>query len=369
MLLRKVFFSVILFSVFVFVSCSSSSSDITGGSNNNNNVAWNIPASEVVSGGVGKDGIPSLFNPKTISANQASFLRDQDLVVGIVVDGQARAYPHTILDWHEVVNEDFGNDHLLTVSYCPLTGTAIVFKGNNAGRKLTFGVSGLLFNNNLIMFDRQTNSHWPQMRLQSDEGTLRNAKQIVLNSIETSWGSWKKLFPNTVILSTDTGFNRPYGRPGSAYPGYNVLNSRPLFPISFTDSRLPNKQRVHGVIYGEDADSFTTKVYPIRLSQSTRLIHDVVSANPLLIIDSGENNFVVSYLREVDGTTLTFDLSGSLPDLPFTFKDNETGSTWNVLGEAIAGPLAGTQLQRPVSYNAFWFAWGVFFRNAEIYNN
>ena len=222
--------------LFILTACGGDSGN--PGNATNDSSAWNIPSDQIIGGGVPKDAIPSLFNPTTISASQASYLSDNDLVVGLVVDGQPRAYPWTIMDWHEVVNEDFSDQIVnagasgnkkLTVSFCPLTGTGIVFDGNNAGRSLTFGVSGLLYNNNLIMFDRQTDSHWPQMRLRSDEGTLRNTKQKVYPSIETSWGTWKKLHPNTGILSTNTGFDRPYNRPGSAYPGYSSLNSQPFF--------------------------------------------------------------------------------------------------------------------------------------------
>ncbi|MFQ5823726.1 MAG: DUF3179 domain-containing protein [bacterium] len=328
---------------------------------------WNIPINEIISGGVPKDGIPSLFNPLTIPADQANYLSDEDLVVGIVVNGQPRAYPHTILDWHEVVNEDFPTDNPITISYCPLTGTAIAFDGNNSGLKLKFGVSGLLFNNNLIMFDRETDSHWPQMRLQCDQGELRNTKQIVYPSKETSWGSWKKLYPNTVILSTNTGFRRPYDRPGSAYPGYNLPDSPPLFSISFSDNRLPMKQRIHGVILGEGPNNYQTKVYIIDSTQNIRLINDTIASTPVLVIDDGKDNFVVSYFRNVNATTLTFKLVEEINTLPFTFQDNETGSTWNVLGEAVDGPLVGTKLEKTLSYNAYWFAWGVFFRGADIY--
>ena len=181
--------------LFTLTACGGDSGN--PGNATNNSSAWNIPSDQIIGGGVAKDAIPSLFNPGTISASQANYLNDNDLVVGIVVGGQPRAYPWTIMDWHEVVNEDFSDpsgNKKLTVSFCPLTGTGIVFDGSNAGRSLTFGVSGLLFNNNLIMFDRQTDSHWPQMRLQSDEGTLRNTKQKVYPStildfqeIKTIW--------------------------------------------------------------------------------------------------------------------------------------------------------------------------------------
>ncbi len=327
---------------------------------------WNIPENLIFFGGVSKDGIPSLNNPKVIPAVQADFIREPDLVVGLVVDGQARAYPHAILDWHEVVNQSIGGNRF-TLSYCPLTGTAIAFDGRNAGRELTFGVSGLLYNNNLIMFDRQTDSHWPQMRLQCDQGELRNTKQKVIPVIETSWASWKKLYPNTVVLSTETGFDRPYHIAGAAYPGYTGLDSGFLFPVAFRDNRLPNKQRVHGVLGAGDADNYTSKVYLIDLDQPSRVINDVVGGQPIVVVDSGKDNFVVSYSRNAAGQTLTFELPGEPKTFPFTFRDRETGSIWNVLGEAVDGPLSGTRLEATRSFNAYWFAWAVFYPGAEIY--
>jgi len=368
---RKISFLLLILSVTIaLISCQSEDKALNPVGNNDPDPDsdWNIPENQIFSGGVPKDGIPSLFSPETIPAAQAGFIDDKDLILGIVVDGVAKAYPHQILDWHEVVNEEFALNNFLTVSYCPLTGTAIVFDGNIAGLRLTFGVSGLLYNNNLIMFDRQTDSHWPQMRLQADQGTLRNTRQIVYPSIETSWGSWKKLFPNTVVLSTNTGHNRPYSTAGSAYPGYSNLNSAPFFGVSFLDDRLPPKQRVHGVFSGEVPDSYETKVYLIDLSQDSRLINDSIDGSPILVVDSGKDNFVVSYLRTlVDGQILTFSLDASSGDFPFTFKDNETSSTWSVLGEAITGPLAGAKLEKTKSFNAYWFAWGVFYLDAEIY--
>jgi hypothetical protein len=332
---------------------------------------WNIPAGEIISGGVPKDGIPSLFSPKMISAGEANYLRDSDLVVGIVVNGQARAYPHTILDWHEVANEDLPGQRL-SVTLCPLTGTGIVFDGMNDDRELNFGVSGLLYNNNLIMFDRQTDSHWPQMRLQSDQGTLRNTKQQLYPSIETSWGSWKKLHPNTLIMSTDTGFGRPYSQPGSAYPGYTSLNSQPLFrnAVSFRDDRLPPKQRVHGVIRGEaagDPGDYPTKVYVISPGSDAQIINDSISGTPIVVINDGSSNFAVSYASDVNGQSLTFRRTDQTEPFPYTLTDQETGSNWNVLGEAIAGPLSGAKLQKTLSYTAYWFAWGTFFVGADIF--
>lgn len=359
------FFVVLVFSIFL-VSCQSS--DDNGVATPDSPDSWNIPESQVISGGPPKDGIPSLFDPEVIPADNATYLGDDNLVIGLVVDGQAIAYPHTILDWHEVVNESFG-DKQLTVSYCPLTGTGIVFQGHTGERDLTFGVSGLLFNNNLIMFDRQTDSNWPQMRLQCDQGALRDTRLEVYDAIETSWGTWKTLYPNTVILSTNTGFSRPYGSPGSAYPGYTRLDSPPLFrnAVTFFDDRLPPKQRVHGIIFGERPENFDTKVYLIdNVVDAERLIHDTVAGRDVLVVRAVEQNFIVSFLREVDGMTLSFEMEEGAA-FPFTFRDKETGSVWNVMGEAVSGPLQGKRLERTVSYNAYWFAWGAFFQGADIY--
>jgi len=328
---------------------------------------WNIPRNEIIWGGVSKDGIPSLFNPRTTPADQADYLSDDDLVVGLVVNSQARAYPHTILDWHEVINEDFDSETRLTLSYCPLTGTAIVFDGRIRGQELTFGVSGFLYNNNLIMFDRQTDSRWPQMRLQSDQGELKDVKQKVYPSIETSWGTWKKLYPNTVILSTDTGHQRSYDSPGSAYPGYNDLFSGVFYPISFFDRTLPPKQRVHGILVGEGPNDYKAKAYLIDSSKKRRLINDTLDGNSILVIDSGVDNFVVSYSRKLDDRILVFSPAGEIRDFPFIFIDDQTGSSWNLLGEAVAGPLTGSKLEQTLSYNAYWFAWGAFYTDSDIY--
>ncbi|MFQ5601838.1 MAG: DUF3179 domain-containing protein [bacterium] len=349
-------------------SCSLQNDSLSSGVDSSQ-ANWNIPVNEIISGGVPKDGIPSLFDPEKISQSQATYLQDSELVVGVVVDGQAYAYPHAILDWHEIVNEEYPAGKKKTVSFCPLTGSAIVFDGENANQKLTFGVSGLLYNNNLIMFDRQTNSHWPQMRLQCDNGSLRNVKQKIYPSFETNWGTWKKLCPNTLVLSTNTSYDRPYSQSGSAYPGYRSLNSPPLFrsAVSFLDDRLPPKQRVLGVISNPESDTYITRAYVINPSMGIELVNDQIDDKTVLVINDGVNNFTAAYSRSVNGQLLSFTLDANVVEFPYTFKDEQTQSTWNVLGEATAGPLAGEKLEHMVSYVAYWFAWGVFHQGAEIH--
>jgi hypothetical protein len=339
-------------------SCASSSSSTTEPVDD-----WLIPSDQVISGGVPRDGIPSLSNPKKVSAAEATYLPDEALVLGFVFNGQAVAYPYPILDWHEIVNESF-NGQNVTISYCPLTGTGIVFDGDGvSGRKLTFGVSGLLFNNNLIMFDRETNSHWPQMLRMSAQGELKGTPLPMMEAIETSWGAWKKIFPGTQVLSDDTGFGRPYNRPGSAYPGYANLFAPPLFPIAVRDNRQPPKAKVHGLFIGEK-----TKAYSLISFQGSGLLNDVFENVPLLVVGDNRVPWILSFKRTVDGQVLTFKFAPDGGDtFPFTLVDEETGSKWDVLGRGIEGPLAGKQLERPASYTAYWFGWSVFFPGTELY--
>lgn len=331
---------------------------------------WLIPFSLLVSGGVTKDGIPTLNNPAMIPAAQVDYLDDDALVTGLVVNGEPRAYPYAVTDWHETINEDFPNNPL-TLSYCPLTGTAIAFERTVAGQVLNFGVSGLLFNNNLIMFDRATDSHWPQMRLQCDQGELVGTKLKTYPVIETKWSTWKKLFPNTVALSTDTGFDRNYNAGGSVYAqaGYSSTFAPPWFNITHEDNRLPPKQKVHGVLVGEGLEEYEAKAYVINPSRAKRVLNDRVATEPIVVIDDGPDHFLVSFSRIVNGSVLTFRLPENSDGFPFTIRDNETESTWNVFGEAIEGQLVGAQLEPTKSYNAYWFAWATFQVGSDIFED
>jgi hypothetical protein len=153
--------------------CSKDSLN-SNNSNNNTSTEWLIPRNQVLDGGPGKDGIPALQNPVFISANEATYLSDNDLVLGFVDGEDARAYPHSILDWHEIVNDDINNESVAVI-YCPLTGTGIGWDRVVKGKKTTFGVSGLLYNSNIIPYDRDTDSNWSQLLLQSVNGTLSGA--------------------------------------------------------------------------------------------------------------------------------------------------------------------------------------------------
>lgn len=197
--------------------------------------------SAMLSGGPGKDGIPAIDNPNFWNVADANgYLDDGDIVFGLVENGVARAYPQRILVWHEIVNDVVGGVGL-AVTYCPLTGTAIAFERG----KTEFGVSGRLVNSNLIMYDRDTDTWFPQVLAVGISGPHTGQALVERPIVWTSWARWRAAFPNTEVLSTDTGFFRNYGNdPYGAYnavSGYYAPNSSTLFPLMNADDRFPQK--------------------------------------------------------------------------------------------------------------------------------
>ena len=320
---------------------------------------WLIPQNEVLDGGPGKDGIPSLDAPSFIAASQASYLDDGDLVIGVKVGSEVRAYPHPILDWHEIINDGI-NSTKFSITYCPLTGSGIWWNRIINGQETTFGVSGLLYNSNLIPYDRKTDSNWSQMKLQSVNGSLINEFIETATIVETTWKTWKAMYPQTkVIDEANTGFNRNY----ESYPygDYRTNNNNLIFPISKDDTRLPKKERVGGVIIGGIAKVYKFSSFP----DSINVINDVFNSTSLVGVGSNPDNFLVLFNRKLnDGTILTF--TSIQNSLPVVMGDNE-GNTWDVFGNAISGPRTGQKLKSVSSFIAYWFAWGTFYPGVEIF--
>ena len=216
---------------------------------------WSI-AVEDVSTGQSKDGIPSIEDPVIIKYKEKDFLETgfyvnrEDLVVGAKVGDKVRLYPHAVLNWHELVNDEL-DDIPFTVSFCPLTGTATGWNRTIGGTETTFGVSGLLYNSNLITYDRGSDSYWSQMRMECVNGDFLGETLQRLNIIETTWSTWLEILGQPEILSEETGFNRNYrGNPYGSYPtDHNQLG----FPVQFDDDRLLRKERVHGVVINNKA--------------------------------------------------------------------------------------------------------------------
>jgi len=338
----------------LLISCSSS--DVNGdtppdGTNNQ----WLIPISQVKDGGPGKDGIPSIDSPNFTTATNASFLNDNDLVVGVVKDNEAKAYPHIVLDWHEVVNDEI-NGTFITLNYCPLTGTAFGWESMSDGTRTTFGVSGLLYNANLILYDRNTDSNWSQLRLECVNGSLINNKPTLINVVETNWKTWKMLYPNTQVLNTQTGFSRTYGT--SPYGDYSINNNRFIFRPEITNAALPNKERVYAIIDGDNS-----KVYQFSDFENGQIIRDTFNGKNYLI--AGNEDLIYGFRLSSDHEDLTFeyDFNGT----EAFFKDNE-GNKWNIFGKAIEGPRTGETLTGAKSVMSYWFAIAAFYPNPEIYS-
>lgn len=224
-----------------------------------------IPTREILSGGPGRDGIPSIDQPKFIRPNAADFMLPDDLVVSVTIGEQTRAYPIRVLVWHEIVNDELGGQPI-AVTYCPLCGTAMVFSRRVGERTLTFGVSGMLFQSDVLMYDRQTESLWSQLAMKCVSGAQVNTPLEWLPSEHLTWSAWKLKFPTGEVLSTGTGAQRNYS--GEAYAGYEE-NPETMFPVPAHRIDLPKKEWVVGVMVDGAA-----RAYPIRSLPANQTVTD-----------------------------------------------------------------------------------------------
>lgn len=320
---------------------------------------WLIARADVVDGGPGVEGIPAIDRPVFESASVNDRVNPTDLVVGIRFGGAVKAYPHDILDWHEIVNDGPANNPF-SLSYCPLTGSAVAWKGNESGADPTFGVSGMLYNSNLILLDRETSSLWSQMLEQSVNGSRIREFPDRIQVIETTWETWRRMYPGSVVLTTDTGHARSYG----TYPYGSYRTGRMLlFPVTSTDDRLHPKTRVIGIRAGT-----ASKVYQIDgFASSMQAINDQVGDQSIVVVGNSQLQVAAIYNRQLaDGTILNF--TGIDDSLPNVMRDDE-GNVWDIFGTAASGPRAGTQLGMTASYVSMWFAWAAFFPDTEIHFN
>lgn len=341
------------------ISFSCSNNDDDPGSNSPAGVdnVWSIPVGSVFDGGPGKDGIPSIDNPKFITVSEAApVMEEDDLVIGFKNGDDIRAYPHDILDQHEIVNDDV-NGIKLALNYCPLTGTALGWNRTINGKTSTFGVSGLLFNNNLMPYDRETNSTWSQLLNASVNGSLRDQKAELMQVIEMPWSDWKVLYPNSQVLSRETGFSRSYGF--YPYGGYRSTNDL-LFPTSNSDNRIFGKERVLGLIVNQKS-----KVYPfdaLPTSGAFDLIEDSFEGQDLIVV--GNNSFMQAFsVNGIEGASSFQLTNASLPSL----IEDDLGNIYDVFGEVVSGPNEGERLDILESYMGFFFAFPAFYGTPVIF--
>jgi len=322
---------------------------------------WLVPSSEVRDGGPGKDGIPSVDSPNFSSVAEIDFLDSEDLVIAVETNNGVKAYPHPILDWHEIANDDLDNGKNLALTYCPLTGTAIGWDNNVNGTKTTFGVSGLLYNSNLIPYDRATDSNWSQMSHECVNGPLIGTKIETIHVIEMSFNTLREMYPDAEVMNTNTGFSRDYQR--YPYGDYKTNNISLIFPVSNADNRVSNKERVLGVVVNEQVMTYRFNSFN---QQSINVVQNRFQGKDLVVIGSQEKNFIVAYENRLpDGTTLTFEaVEGQSPVL---LRDNE-GNEWDIFGKAVSGPRTGEALPEVLNYIGYWFSWAAFNESLEIFN-
>lgn len=329
-----------------------------------------VDLSEIVSGGPPKDGIPSIDDPSfTDVPGGDEWLDPRDPVMIVEHAGTARAYPLAVLMYHEIVNDEI-EGRPLAVTYCPLCNTALVVDARVEGRTLDFGTTGRLRHSDLVVFDRQTETWWQQASGEAIIGELVGTTLEFVPANTLSWERAKELHPDLEVLSRDTGHDRRYGT--NPYAGYDRAGSEPMgrFVTREPDPRLPAMERVAAVRLGDGWAA------PFGELEGPRVANAEVEGTPFVVfwtsgaasapdareISEGRDvGMTAAYDRTVDGRILTFEWADG------RWRDRETGSGWNLGGEAVAGPLEGTRLEKLQHGNHLWFAWAVFRPDTEIW--
>ena len=311
-----------------------------------------IRLDEVVWGGVIQDGIPPLRNPKMINAAEATYLKDTDVVFGIEINGDIRAYPKRILAWHELFTDVVGGIPVAGV-YCTLCGTVILYETHKDGIAYQLGTSGFLYRSNKLMYDKETQSLWSTLEGKPVIGPLVN-KGIVLDYqsvVTTTWGQWKSRHPQTKVLSLETGHSRDY-REGIAYQEYFATDDL-MFQVPETDARLKNKD----VILAIRIPELTEKSMAI---SSQYLRSHIVYSNELegvqftVFTDKSGAHRVYNtrglIFKEYDGASTATDLNGI---------------RWKLEENQLVSP-GKEELDRLHSYNAFWFGFRAAFPDTTL---
>ena len=332
-----------------------------------------VPFSEILSGGVPKDGIPAVDDPKFETIEEArGWLDGLAPVIALEVNGDARAYPLAVLTWHEITNDVVG-DVPVAVTFCPLCHTALVYDRTVDGTVHDFGVSGNLRFSDLIMYDRQTETWWQQATGIGIVGDLTGTKLGFRASQLIGLDQFAETYPEGIVMSRDTGHRRDYGR--NPYVGYDTPDQQPFLFAGVTDGRVAPKERV--VTLGEQGTEAIS--FPYTELRKTGVAQVEFEGDPLVVLwtpgaasalggssinDSEDVGSTGVFSALVDGETLTFQREGG-EDAPIT--DVETGSTWDITGRAIDGPLAGAVLEPIPHGDHFWFAWAAFVPETGIW--
>jgi hypothetical protein len=254
-----------------------------------------VPAEFIMGGGPPKDGIPALDRPNFVAAGKADFLVDSDRVLGVNYQGMVKAYPIKILNYHEIVNDDF-NGQAIAITFCPLCGSGIAYSTNIDGKKYSFGVSGLLYNSDVLLYDRETQSLWSQIMNKAISGPLKGRRLQIIISSHTTWQDWKQRHPDSLVLSTDTGYRRDYTK--NPYRGYE-LDRRVWFPVVAKD----NTHHPKSLIIGIEIDG-KYKGYPF--SELERVGDDLKD-------NFAGNDLIIRYSKQHQSASISDNQGNELP--------------------------------------------------------
>ena len=328
-----------------------------------------IMLGELVPGGPGKDGIPSIDSPVFTNPEIAQeWLSPNEPVISIAIENQARAYPLQILIWHEIVNDTIEKVPV-AVTFCPLCYSANVFDRRVNGGVFEFGVSGMLRNSDMVMYDRQTESLWQQITGQAIVGDMVGSTLKSIPAQIISFEQFRSVYENGLVLSRKTGYRRDYGR--NPYAGYDDIKNSPFKYNGKKDDRLLPMEKVVTLSLGD-----SNMAYPYSVTKKIRVINDKISDMQIAIFHtdgavSALDKERIASSRQ-DGSTGVFNRQ--LDDRLLSFRyhqgkiiDEQTSSNWNITGRATEGPLKGKQLKPLPHGDYFAFAWLAFKPETEIY--
>lgn len=330
-----------------------------------------VDPAEIISGGPPPDGIPSIDAPSFVSVDEADeWLEDAEPVITLEVNEETRAYPVQILMWHEIVNDTVG-DVPVTVTYCPLCNSAVSFQREVNGEVTTFGTSGRLFASALVMYDRATESLWTHFDGRAVVGALTGERLEPISSPLIAWADFKESHPDAMVLDRDaTGHSRPYGQ--NPYAGYDDPDTNPFLFRGSVDDRAAAKQRVVGV--ATDAGARAYALDGLMNGEATATNDEVGDTSVVIFWKSGQSSALEAgrvdsgrdvgsvgvFSPIVDGETLSFTVEGG------AFVDEQTGSQWDITGQATSGELEGQSLEQIHHLDTFWFAWSTYQPDTDL---
>lgn len=329
-----------------------------------------IEYSELLSGGPPRDGIPPIDKPKFVDIKEAkTWIGDSEPVVFVSIKGNVKAYPIQVLIWHEIVNDTLGNKNI-SVTFCPLCNSTIVFDRKIKDKVYDFGTSGLLRNSDLVMYDRQSESLWQQFTGKAIVGDMVGTTLTMLPSSMISFKDYYTTYPKGKVLSKDTGHYRAYGQ--NPYIGYDDINSSPFLYSDPIDKRLKPMQRVVTI-----SNKQISKAYTYKILKKKKVINDLFGGDKIAVFHkSGTTSALdgnrISHSKDV-GSTAVFNATLEGKILTFVYDkqkgiiDKQTQSSWDIFGNAVNGKLKGKSLIQVVSADHFWFSWAAFKPNTLVY--